>query len=106
MSTLLRIPLTDGAFVLVEETGGPAAGPVRVGRAAQTVHEATQTLQESLGPITSACRDMIDQLKEAAPEELAVEFGVALTAEAGALIAKTSAECHLTITLTWKRTSV
>jgi hypothetical protein len=34
-------------------------------------------------------------------EELVLEFGIKLTAEAGALIARSAAEGHLTVTAKW-----
>ena len=38
-----------------------------------------------------------------APEQVEVEFGVRLNAEAGAVIARTQAEGHLQVKLTWTR---
>jgi Trypsin-co-occurring domain 1 len=37
------------------------------------------------------------------PEEAEVEFGLKLDAEAGALIAKTTMEAHIVVTLKWSR---
>ena len=37
------------------------------------------------------------------PDEIAVEFGIALGAKAGAVIAKGTADVHFTVSLTWKR---
>ena len=36
-------------------------------------------------------------------DEVAVEFGIVLGAETGAVIAKGTAEVHFTVTLSWKR---
>jgi hypothetical protein len=38
-----------------------------------------------------------------AADEVAVEFGIVLGAETGAVIAKGTAEVHFNVTLTWKR---
>lgn len=40
---------------------------------------------------------------EVRPDEVQVEFGVKLSAQAGAVIAKTGVEGHLKIKLTWTR---
>jgi Trypsin-co-occurring domain 1 len=39
------------------------------------------------------------------PDDLEVEFGVRLNAEAGAVIAKTQAEGHLKVELAWRATT-
>jgi hypothetical protein len=106
MTELIRMPLDDQgrAFVLVERTAadGPR-GPVRAdGGMGTAVRKAGESLQAALSPIRDAARVVLDELREAGPDEIAVEFGVTLTSEAGAFIAKAGTECHLTVTLTWK----
>jgi hypothetical protein len=44
---------------------------------------------------------VLAQLGSARPRQVQVEFGVELTAEAGAVLSKAGAGCHLTVTLTW-----
>jgi hypothetical protein len=39
-----------------------------------------------------------------AADEITAEFGLVLSAEGNAIIAKGSAEVHFTVTLTWKKT--
>jgi hypothetical protein len=46
---------------------------------------------------------VLARLKELAVDEVRVEFGVILGAEAGAVIAKGSAEAHFAVTLAWKK---
>ena len=41
--------------------------------------------------------------KTAQPNEVEVEFGIKLTGEMGALLAKQSTEAHIQVTLKWKR---
>jgi hypothetical protein len=105
MTELIRMPLEGGGSVLVERTaadGGPRE-PVRADRGSATVvKQAGESLQSVLGPIRDAARGVLTELRQAGPDEIQVEFGVTLTSEAGAFIAKVGTECHLTVTLTWK----
>ncbi|WP_369246753.1 CU044_2847 family protein [Streptomyces sp. R41] len=104
MAPLTRIPLEGGGCVLVESPAGPE-GPVKAGRISDAVHELPGTLQESLEPVTEAARATLDQLRKARPDAITVEFGVDLAVEAGAVITKSRANCHLQVTVSWKRES-
>lgn len=86
---------------------GPAlgGGPVHAGRAGDRVEEvvavASRSLREALEPVTAMSRQILEQLGQVRPREVQVEFGVELTVEAGAVLAKAGSGCHLTVTLTW-----
>lgn len=108
---LLRMPLDDGTTLLVRvndsplERRTPRPGPVRTARLGDriglTATAATQSLREALAPLAQMSQQAIEQLSQSGPSELQVEFGVELTAEAGAVLARTGAGCHLTVTATW-----
>ncbi|MFF3862692.1 CU044_2847 family protein [Streptomyces sp. NPDC002209] len=104
MATLARIALDGGGGLLIEATPGSVAleGPVKAGRLADAIHDLPETLQEALVPITEAVRATLDQLRKARPDEIVVGFGVDLAFEAGAVITKTGAGCHLNVTVAWK----
>lgn len=104
MAPLTRIPLDGGGCILVEATAA-SEGPVKAGRVSDAVREVPATLQEALEPVTEAAGATLDQLRKARPDEIAVEFGVDLAVEAGAVITKGSAGCHLKVTLSWKSDS-
>ncbi|WP_327749910.1 CU044_2847 family protein [Streptomyces europaeiscabiei] len=101
MAPLTRIPLEGGGFLLVEQ---PAMGdgPVKAGRAGDALRELPGTLQAALEPVTEAARVTLDQLRKARPDEITVEFGVDLAFEAGAVITKSQAGCHLKVTMSWQ----
>jgi hypothetical protein len=110
MSDLVRMPLDGGGSVLIRcgedssaRMGG--VGPVRAGRVGdrvgQAVAEATMTLQAAMEPVVAMSRAVLDQLAAVAPQSMEVEFGVELSAEAGAVIAQASGTGHLQVTLTW-----
>lgn len=54
-------------------------------------------------PVTEMAEVLFDQLSRARPAELAVEFGIALSAEAGAVITKSSVSGNLKVTMKWQR---
>ncbi|MFF5703175.1 CU044_2847 family protein [Streptomyces sp. NPDC012794] len=102
MTELARIPLADGGTLLVEAPA-MARGPLKAGRFGDAVHQLPQTLQEALGSVTEAARATLDQLRKAGPDGISFEFGVDLAFEAGAVITKSTANCHLRVTMTWER---
>jgi hypothetical protein len=107
MTELIRISLDGGeGSLLVERTAadGPR-GPVRAGAgdAAVVVTRASESLRSALVPIRDAASVVLSELRKAGPDEVQVEFGVTLTCEAGAFVAKAGTECHLAVTLTWNR---
>lgn len=105
MGALARLPLDDGGSILFEMSNAPA-GPVKAsGRAADTIRDLPHTLQSVLGPVTGLARAALAQLRQAGPGEVVIEFGVDMSSEAGAVIAKAGAGCHLNVTVTWRGAS-
>ncbi|MET7295607.1 CU044_2847 family protein [Streptomyces griseoloalbus] len=102
MAPLTRILLDGGGSVLVEQSGLPDGGPVKAGRVGDAVRELPVTLEGALEPITQAAHATLSQLRKARPDEITVEFGVDLAFEAGAVITKSQAGCHLKVTVSWK----
>ncbi|MET9914982.1 CU044_2847 family protein [Streptomyces sp. NPDC006476] len=102
VTPVTRIPLDSGGSVLVEQPAAAWDGPVKAGRVGDTVRELPVTLQRSLEPITEAARATLDQLRKVRPDEITLEFGVNLAVEAGAVITKSQAGCHLKVTVSWK----
>lgn len=97
-----RIPLDGGGFILVEDPGAAwQEGPVKAGRIGDAVGELPVTLEAALAPVTAVARAALDQLRKAGPDQIAVEFGIDLAFEAGAVITKSQAGCHLKVTVSW-----
>ncbi|MGW7604142.1 CU044_2847 family protein [Streptomyces antimycoticus] len=76
-------------------------GPVKAGRPGDLIRELPQTVQESLVPIRETARAVLDHLRAAGPQEVEVEFGVNLSAKAGAVITSGEAAVHLKVRLVW-----
>jgi len=65
------------------------------------VLEAGRRLTDALASVREAAGQSISVLRSLSPDALELEFGVKLTGEAGAIIARTAAEGHFTVKLSW-----
>lgn len=101
MTEVARMRLEGGGSVLVEAPAGLGAGPVKAGRGG--IRELPMSLRDALVPITESAKTILDQLRSAGPREIDVEFGVDLATEAGAVITKATAGCHLRVTMRWRK---
>ncbi|MGW1768718.1 CU044_2847 family protein [Streptomyces sp. NPDC002073] len=99
---LARVPLDGGGWILVEAVDG-AAGPVKAGRIGEAIRDLPTGLNTALEPVTDLARTVLRRLRDAGPSEVEVEFGVDLATEAGVVITKTAASCHLTVRMVWRR---
>lgn len=105
MAQLIEFTADGGQsiFVQVEDS---AAGPVTRGIGAQSVAiRASQTFEDAIGCVRPAAEAIVAQLRSlaAAPDEVEVEFGLTLSAGAGAFIAAASTEANFKVSLTWHR---
>jgi hypothetical protein len=77
-----------------------AGGIVRSGIFTQ----AQQSFEEAVSRIQPAVQGVIDQMLSLAqqPDEVCVEFGLDLHAEAGAFIAAAGSTANFTVKLTWR----
>jgi hypothetical protein len=106
MRKLVEYPLHDGGTVLVQ-VEDVSSGPVTRGlgeRAKDIAERSTQTFEEATRSVTPAAESLIGRLQqlEHPPEDIALEFGIQLTAEAGAFIASVAAEANFKVSLTWR----
>ena len=108
MDQLVEFPLASGGSVLVQ-LPEHASGPVTRGlKGAEITERAQQTFEEAVGRVRPAVEGVITQLRSLteAPDEVHVEFGIDLHAEAGAFIAAVSTTANFTVALTWRRNSM
>ena len=99
MADLLRFE-TDQGVLLVEEHAGTDLE--RVGLL-DRIRPARQTLEMALAQIKPALDAALGVVRGVSvrPDQVEVEIGVTLTAEAGAAVARTSAQGHLKVKLIW-----
>ena len=108
MSRLVEFPLdsTGQSTILVESDDTvPAQGEVRVSVGGAVAEKASQAFDAALAGIKPITAALMRQLSEAAAEasEIGVEFGIKLTANAGVIVAGTSAEGNCKISIKWTR---
>lgn len=103
MADLARFPLDDGGSVLVEIE--PVVGTTRLGKREDLIEDARTSFDKALSNVRGAATAALTQFRSMSqqPTEVEIKFGVKLTAEAGAIIAKTGLEGTLEVTLRWKQ---
>lgn len=92
----------DGAVVSVEEAADRRPGSRLVARGDGTV-QAARTFEGALEGVRAAAESALRVFRDGTlrPDGVEIEFGVKLSAETGAIIAKGTAEGHLVVKLTW-----
>lgn len=102
MTEVVEFALDDGGVLRVqaaaEDAAGSALGPASPG---ERLVRASGTLDDALAVVMPALRSVTGKLRALSPDDLAVEFGLTLSAESGVVVAKGSAEVHFTVTLGW-----
>jgi hypothetical protein len=104
MTRIVKFELENGTHVFVEAEDLSQGGEVRVGRG-ELIATARQKFDQAIAVITPVANALVTRLSQLvrAPNEVKIEFGVKLTAETGAIIAKTEAEANFMVSLSWKR---
>jgi hypothetical protein len=108
MKRLVEFPSDTGEPILVEVEDLGLSGETRRGLSASAVVERAQTsFEDALDRVRPMATSLVGKLRTmsdaAAPEEVQVEFGIVLSAEAGAVLAAASAGANYKVTMTWKR---
>jgi Trypsin-co-occurring domain 1 len=103
MDQLLQFE-SGGGTVLVE-VADDEPGIERAARVDDVVIKARESLENAMDQVRAVANATLSKLGDLArqPEQVEVEFGVRLNAAAGAVIARTQAEGHLQVKLTWTR---
>ncbi|MFH0518964.1 CU044_2847 family protein [Streptomyces sp. M41] len=101
MDGLTEFKTEDGALVVVEgveETPG-----ARMVSRGDGPDRATRTFEGALDGVRAAAESALRVFRDGTlrPDAVELEFGVKLSAEAGAVIAKGAAESHLVVKLSW-----
>lgn len=110
MAYVVELPLDgdgDGPdqVVKVEIEQKPADGLVKVARPGQVVARATRTMGEMLAGVRPVAQNLVSTFGEMAqgPQEITVQFGLSLSAEADIMISSSTAQANFSVTLTWDR---
>ena len=107
MKRLIEYPLKDGSSVLVQVDDEARGSVVRGGAPSDVAEKVTQTVETALEEIRPAAVELIAQFRNLTepPHIAVVEFGVKLSAQAGAFIASVATDANFKVTLTWRRDS-
>jgi hypothetical protein len=108
MPQIAKFPLKNGGVVAVEVESSDLGGRIMRGSSpADAVAVASDSFEAALESVRAAAEGILDKLRSLAqpPDEVAVEFGVKMSAETGAIIAKASGEANFKINLTWKKSA-
>lgn len=104
MKKLIEFVSATGGSVLVEIEEDHSGVVTRGGGRAGVFEQAQQTFEEALSRIQPAVQGVINQMLSLTqrPDEVCVEFGLDLHAEAGAFIAAAGSKANFSVTLTWR----
>lgn len=102
MDDLVEFKTEDGALIVVEAADGDESGARLVSRGDGPA-QAARTFEGALGGVRAAAESALRVFRDGTlrPDAVELEFGVKLSAETGAVIAKGAAEGHLIVRLSW-----
>jgi hypothetical protein len=103
VKSYIAFPLESGEKVIVEvEEAESEYGSVKVGRPEEVAKTAAMTFDRALDQVRPAIGVVIEKLRMLRPDELTIEFGLKLNAEAGAFLASAGAEANFNVSVVWK----
>ncbi|MEV1082146.1 CU044_2847 family protein [Streptomyces sp. NPDC050211] len=101
---MLRFDLEDGGSV-VAQMDQLEGGVVPATSASDVVARATGSFESALEGVRRAAASTLSRMSTLPqrPDEVTVEFGIQLDAEVGAVLARTGAQGHIQVQVTWHR---
>ena len=104
MKRLVEYPLEEGGSILVQVDEPEPEGMVRVAREGE-IAAASQTFETAMEKIRPIAASLIARMRNISdpPDEVEVEFGLNMSAKAGAFIAEMGTEANFKVSLNWKR---
>lgn len=92
---VVRYTLDDGTVVRFEVEPGEGfrpAGP----------DEIAGRLREAVAPAVAGAKAVLEKVKESAPDEVELKFGIKVSGTANWLVARAATEGNFEVTLTWR----
>ena len=106
MRELVAFDVDGDVSVVVEVNDDGGADYVRAASPGEIVGKASENLQKALAVVRPTVEALAENLKDiSGPDVIEVEFGLALTGKAGAVLTSVEGEAHIQVTLTWDRRS-
>jgi hypothetical protein len=103
---VVEYKLEQGGVILIEvEETELEKGRVPVAKKPGMPEEATKEFEKALDDVKPVADTIVQKFKDlgSEPDNIEVEFGIKMSAQAGAIIAATGVEANFKITLSWKR---
>lgn len=113
MKKLIEYKLTNGGSIFIEveeneptdrlQEGMVPATPITRGH--ELIEKAAMDFERALDTIKPAAATIIKKIRSLndVPDEIDVQFGLKLTASAGAVVAAAGVDANYTVTLKWKK---
>ncbi len=104
MRQLVEVPFEGGGSIVMEADDAEGA-IVRSARPSEVVATLGVSFQAALGRVQPMAQAVVAKFRDLAepPEEVCVEFGLKVGVDAGLVVAHTSGEANLKVTLRWRR---
>ncbi|MET4589602.1 CU044_2847 family protein [Arthrobacter sp. 754] len=99
MTEVLRYEVGSGTVLV--EVDDNSYGVNHPARNEQGILDVGRRLEDALASVRPAAAAVVEAMRELAPEQMQIEFGVKLAGEAGAVIARSSAEGHFILRMSW-----
>ena len=101
-SRVLEFPVASGGSVLVEVEDAQQSGTRPISRS--TAEKVKENFDSAVAQIKPGVEALMAQLGDLSrkPDHVSLEFGIKFTAGADALIAKSSVEGNVKVTLSWQ----
>ncbi|MEU0283708.1 CU044_2847 family protein [Streptomyces sp. NPDC088551] len=102
----VEVPLGDGSDETIRvQIREVDEALVRVGRGSRSVARAERSFGQMLDTVRPVAESFVGRLRGMAnaPDEITLEFGVSLSAEADVVIASTATAANFSVSLTWNR---
>ena len=106
MNRLVEFPLEEGGSIFVEVTVPESEGQIiKAGTIGDLPIKAAASFESSLDSIKPIASGIISKLShiDNAPDEIGVEFGLSLKADANAILTKMGADANFRVNLNWKK---
>jgi hypothetical protein len=105
MNTLTEFELAQGGSILVESSDPQVGGNLTPVSATELVQRAQDTFETAVDKLRPAIDYLNQQLTafRNSPDNVELEFGIKLTAAAGAIIASAGTEANFKVKLCWKK---
>jgi hypothetical protein len=99
MTEVVRYEVGSGTVLV--EVDDNSYGVDHPARNEQGILDAGRRLEDALAAVRPAAAAAMEAMQEIGPEHLEVEFGVRLAGTAGAVIARSTADAHFILRMSW-----